>query len=104
MRKIAIAILLFLCAQAWAEENANPGDYTVKVHVGSSTLDHGFQFLTVVIGGKHYNLVSDIAPNALLALGNYQAKLVKDEHKTSYESHQVYEFLFPDKKTRKFDV
>jgi len=39
-----------------------------------------------------------------LALGDYKAKLVRDEHKTSYESAQVYEFLFPDKKTRRFEV
>jgi hypothetical protein len=40
----------------------------------------------------------------LLALGDYKAKLVKDEHKTTYGSNQVYEFLFPDKKTRQFTV
>ena len=40
----------------------------------------------------------------LLGLGNYMAKLVKDEHKTTYDSLQVYEFLFSDKKVRKFEV
>jgi hypothetical protein len=39
-----------------------------------------------------------------LALGDYKAKLVKDEHKKTYESLQEYEFLLPDKKTRKFSV
>jgi len=40
----------------------------------------------------------------LLALGDYKAKLVKDDHKTPYESIRMYEFQFPDKKTRKFAV
>ena len=40
----------------------------------------------------------------LLALGDYKAKLVQDVHKTTYESSQAYEFLFPDKKTRRFFV
>jgi hypothetical protein len=39
-----------------------------------------------------------------LALGDYKAKLIKDEHKTFYETIQVYEFLFADKKTRWFEV
>jgi hypothetical protein len=39
-----------------------------------------------------------------LALGDYKAKLVKDEHESAYDSYQVYEFLLPDKKTRKFVV
>jgi hypothetical protein len=39
-----------------------------------------------------------------MALGDYKAKLVKDEHETVYDSVRVYEFLFVDKKTRKFDV
>jgi hypothetical protein len=30
--------------------------------------------------------------------------LVKDEHRTTYDSYQLYEFLFPDSKTRRFDV
>jgi hypothetical protein len=41
---------------------------------------------------------------ALLALGDYKAKLVQDQHKSAYESSQAYEFLFPDNTTRKFTV
>jgi hypothetical protein len=40
----------------------------------------------------------------VLALGDYQAKLVRDDHETGYESDKVYEFLFSDKKTRNFRV
>ena len=42
--------------------------------------------------------------NALLALGDYKAKLVRDDHRSAYDSFQVYEFLFADNKTRKFEV
>jgi hypothetical protein len=64
------------------------------------------QKLTVIIDGKKYELE---APNpragvSLLALGDYKAKLVQHQHKTTHESSQAYEFLFPDKKTRKFTV
>jgi hypothetical protein len=39
-----------------------------------------------------------------LAPGDYKAKPVQDEHKNAYEFPQTYEFLFPDKKARKFIV
>jgi hypothetical protein len=42
--------------------------------------------------------------NGLLNLGDYQAKLVVDTHKSAYESMQVYEFLLPDGGKRKFGV
>jgi hypothetical protein len=61
------------------------------------------QQLDVVIGGKRYELFASNI-NALLALCDYKAKLVRDEHPNAYDSFQVYEFLFPDKKTRKFTV
>jgi hypothetical protein len=40
----------------------------------------------------------------ILVVGDYKAKLVKDDHETVYESIRVYELRFVDKKTRKFDV
>jgi hypothetical protein len=48
--------------------------------------------------------MSGSVKNLVLALGDYKAKLVQDDHKTAYDSLQVYEFLFADKKTRKFEV
>ena len=59
--------------------------------------------LHVVIDGKKYELQSVFDMGGVLALGDYKAKLVKDEHRGS-DSLQVYEFLFPDKKTRQFRV
>jgi hypothetical protein len=102
VKKITIAILLF-SALAWATGGPNQTEYTVKVHVSSSSMDpHGDQLLEVVIDGKKYALQSELAIGRLLALGDYKAKLVTNR-KTAYESFQVYEFLFPDK-TRQYDV
>jgi hypothetical protein len=108
VKKIFLAILVLASALAWAGTDPNPADYTVNVHVTSSSIvedsDKVYgQKLNVVIEGKKYELEFRPA-NALLVLGDYKAKLIKDEHKTAYDSSQVYEFLFPDKKTRKFRV
>ena len=68
------------------------------------------QKLTVVTDGKKYELAAPTCTNLedkvelLSVLGDYKAKLVRNEHKTTYESTQVYEFLFPNKKTRKLKL
>jgi hypothetical protein len=102
LKKITIAILL-LSALAWAAGGSNPAEYTVSVHVSSSSIDpHGNQLLDVVIAGKKYELQSEVPIGRLLALGDYKAKLVTNR-KNAYESFQVYEFQFPDK-TRQYEV
>jgi hypothetical protein len=110
MKKIALVVLLLLPAFAWADPN--PVDYTIDVHVSSSHLDVDqggkittvTQRLEVTIGGKKYELEATRNGAKLLALGDYKARLVQDQHKTSYESWQIYEFLFPDKKTGQYAV
>ena len=103
--KITLTILLLFCAFAWAGATPNPADYAVNIHVSRSRItDHGQQKLNVVIDGKNYQLESYGAFNSLLALGDYKAKLVKDEHKGTYDSLQIYEFLLPDQKTSRFVV
>jgi hypothetical protein len=112
MKRIAIAVLLLFSALAWAASELKPADFTINVHVSSSALDIGYvgstmisvQKLHVLIEGKKYELRSIGPGNAVLALGDYKAKLVRDEHKTTYDSIQVYEFLFTDNKTRTFEV
>jgi hypothetical protein len=94
MRKIALAILLFLSAHAWATDNPNSAEYAVTIHVSSSN---------IAVGGRQ-ELLCECATGMILALGDYKAKLFKDEHKTAYDSVQVYEILFADKKTRRFEV
>jgi hypothetical protein len=99
---IAIVVLL----SAFAAADPNPADYTA-----SSRLDIGYggkllwrhQMLHVVIDGKKYERQSVLEMGGVLALGDYKAKLVKDQPRGS-DSLQVYEFLFPDKKTRQFRV
>jgi len=109
MKKIALAVLLSVSAFAWAGSSPNPAEYSVNVHVSRSRMVNDgrsiayVQKLNVVIDGKKYELESG-GPNTLLAVGDYKAKLVRDEHHGTYDSFQVYEFLFPDQKTRKFTV
>jgi hypothetical protein len=112
MKKIVIGALLLLAAHAWAASEPNPADYTTKVHVSASRivvevlngLALDYQVLSVVIGAKKYELKAGPIKNGLLILGDYNAKLVQDEHKTAYDSQQEYEFLFNDNKVRKFEV
>jgi hypothetical protein len=106
-----VAFLLFLSALAWAAPNALPLEYNIDVHVSASRMilegnDRAYrQLLSVTIDGKKYELHSIGAPNMLLMLGDYKARLEKDEHgKGAYDSWRVYEFQFPDKRTRKFLV
>jgi len=111
MRKITIAFLpLLLSALAWAGTAPNPAEYTVNVHVSASRMVINgrsvayAQELDVVIDGKKYELESSAFPNALLALGDYKARLVKNERTGTYDSFQVYEFLLPGEQARKFMV
>lgn len=98
-------VLLFLSAHAWAAENPNPAEYSITIHVTSSNIDAaGRQDLVVVIYGRKYELRCEYSTGTLLALGDYKTKLVTDEHKNTYDSVRVYEFLLSDKKTRKFEV
>jgi hypothetical protein len=109
MKLRAQFLLVFFCsALAWA----GSGDYNVKIHVTATHMrrDHGDsarrQQLDVVIDGRKLQLESETIPNALLSLGDYKAKLVKNDHwrGAAYDSYEVYEVLLPDKNTRRFIV
>ena len=110
MKKIVLVFLMLLPTFAWADPN--PADYTINVHVSSSRMDIDYEGkvtlfyrkLDVTIDGKKFELEADRSGGPILALGDYKARLVQDEHKSSYEFWQTYEFLFPDKKTAKFRV
>jgi hypothetical protein len=110
VKKITLTVLLLFSTFAWAGANPDPSEYNVNVHVAASqmviegtAIAHS-QKLNVVIDGKKYELKSDSRPNALLALGDYKAKIVRDDHRMAYDSYKVYEFLLSDLKTRKFIV
>jgi hypothetical protein len=105
MKIAALFVLLLLATLAPA--TPAPDEYSINVHVTSSYLLGAVQGLDVVINAKKYQLggfSGATRPGLLLALGDYKAKLIKDEHQTAYDSSQEYEFLFPDNKTRKFIV
>jgi hypothetical protein len=104
MKKAALFVLLLLATLAPAAPA--PDEYSINVHVTSVYLiAGGWQGLDAVIQGKKYQLSGDPTRGGLiLALGDYKAKLIKDEHPTAYESIQEYQFLFPDNKTKKFTV
>ena len=111
MKKFAL-LLVLLPGFLWAAPA--PDDYPVKIHVTSSHFDvlpyggfiRSFQRLDVVIDGKKYVLEEGTPQrrHELLALGDYNARLFEDEHKTTYSSSQTYEFRMADGKTRKFVV
>ena len=105
MRRAALFVLLLLATSAICAPK--PDEYSINIHVHASYFLDGngvvSQMLDVTIDGKKYELVGT-QNGALLALGDFKAKLIKDDHWTAYESDQVYEFLFPDKKARKFSV
>jgi len=102
MKKIALVVTLLLSALAWAG-TPNPANYTINVHVSSSRLtERNLLKLEVIIDGKNYELQGDRSTSAVLAPGDYKATLVRDEHRTAYDSLQIYEFLFPDQKTRRY--
>jgi hypothetical protein len=88
---------------------------SVTVHVvasrnGSSCdVTHGdtshTQQLTVLVDGRKYELESERpVDKAVVALGDYQAKLVADDQKPTREITRSYELVFPDRSTRKFKV
>jgi hypothetical protein len=104
MKKFAIAVVLLCSALAWAGKDPVPDEYKLNVHVISSRLTDGYGSwprLSVIIDGKKYEL-QGTPTHAMLAPGDYKARLARDEHKTSYDSLRVYEFLFPDMKTRQY--
>lgn len=101
MKTAALFVLLLLATLAPAAPA--PDEYSINVHVTSSYFVGGVQELDVVINAKKYQLLGG-AKGGLIGLGDYKAKLDKDEHPTAYESAQEYQFLFPDNKTRKFAV
>ena len=114
MKKVLTAILLSASAFAWAAEPVpNPADYTIDVHVQSSSVDtectsNGCAYeqrLTALVNGKSYELLS--SPTAhpyLLKLGDYKARISKNMSDQPYEYYTVYEILFTGGKTQTYAV
>ena len=88
-----------------------PAEYKITVHVVSSHLMDDCsstcvwaQRLNVTIDGKKYEL-EDASPRTdLLHIGDYKAKIVKEDTSKPYASLRTYELLFVDGQTRKYIV
>jgi hypothetical protein len=106
MKKMALVVLLLFSALAWAGgAEPNPADYNLNLHVSSSRVNgRGLIRLKVILDGKKYELEGMDAESSLLIPGDYKAKTialkVKDVH--TYDVYGAYEFLFSDKKTRRY--
>jgi hypothetical protein len=118
MKKVLFALMLVTPALVLAEKPPpNPADYTVAIHVQSSRLvvncsdsTNGnsvcgwAQHLTVLINGKKYSLASGFTTEDLLRVGDYKARILKEETKHTYEYLRTYESLFADGTTRNYYV
>ncbi len=63
------------------------------------------QQISVLIDGAKYEMESVTAlPKGIIALGDYKAKLVKDQQKPTREFNRTYSLMFPDGSTRDFVV
>jgi hypothetical protein len=109
-RFTGLAILLAASA-VWAsdKEKPNPADYSIQIHVQASRLVDicapgcaWVPHLMVIIDGKKYELSDTITRNDLLRVGDYKARILKDER--TYEYLRTYELLLPDGWPRKFVV
>jgi hypothetical protein len=107
MKKMALVVLLVCSALASAGTEPNPAAYTINVHVTSARVNgRGLIRLKVILDGKKYELEGLDAESSLLMPGDYKARdlppKVNDVH--PYDVYGTYEFLFPDKKTRRYGL
>lgn len=107
MKTMTLVILLLFSALAWAGAEPNPADYNINVHVSSSRINgRGLVRLKVVIDGKKYELEGLDGESSLLTPGDYKAKTVPTKVKEThtYDVFGIYEFFFPDRKTRRYQL
>ncbi|MGA9672621.1 MAG: hypothetical protein WBQ94_25620 [Terracidiphilus sp.] len=116
MKNFAFALLvasLMAAAPGWAEKPApNAAEYTVAIQVQSSRLTticgsglcNQFQSLSVTIEGKRYELTSKRMVMDVLRVGDFKAKMIKEETTKPYQYQRTYEFLFSDGTVRDYSV
>ncbi|HWF92638.1 MAG TPA: hypothetical protein VN684_10170 [Terriglobales bacterium] len=98
--------LVLLLFPALATAANKPADYPIDVHISSSY--HGENtgtvslWLRVTINGKKLTLIG--ASKGLLMPGDYKAKVLRDNHGTSYKFDTTYQILYPDGKTGNFET
>ncbi len=109
---LAVILATTTTTFAFSEKPSDSADYTVSVHVQSSrkiTVCEGQgctteQHLIVLIDTKKFDLMELGRRTNLIRVGNYKAKIVKDETPAPYEYRRVYQILFPDGKASSFEV
>ena|SRR5579875_4022392 len=117
MKYLPVFILLFgfgvLAGDTARAQPPAPSDFPLTVHVVSAklvvipdgTLPSAEEYLHVLIGGKKYILATNYrTKDGVILPGDYKARLVKNKQPRSYSLTQMYEFLFPDGKTMKFEM
>ncbi len=109
-----VIVLAMLCpAAALGRTKAVKPSYPIRVRVmaskyavipsqfpgsGGDLIDE----LTVMIGGKKYLWAAPTGrKKSLFRPGNYQARVISDEHYAPYEVRRQYRMLLPDGKTIK---
>lgn len=110
MKYRLLVFALLFSGWAWSAPPPKEAQYNINVHVVASRWvlhsEHfpRYQYLDVTIDGKNYELESVLGVSGLLGLGDYKARLEVDDHKNDYDSYQMYEFQFPNGKTREYLV
>jgi hypothetical protein len=128
MKKVIVAMMFLLPALSWAgkeKPKPNPADYTITVHVQSSSLvsicqdSWGMlnpggmgkathcatsQHLNALINGNKFELNSVDIQGLALRIGDYKARGDDTMPPDLYEYHMVFEFLLPDGTTRAYRV
>jgi hypothetical protein len=109
MRYLLFALALLFSSPAWTAP-PKEAQYNLNIHVAASrSVLHSeraprYQQLNVTIDGKQYELESVLGVSGLLGLGDYKARLEVDDTKNDHDSYKVYEFRFPNGKTREYLV
>jgi hypothetical protein len=115
MKKSLFVILLLVPVPGLARDkekpSTNPADYSLTLHVESSRLYDlcaptcvWVQHLFIPMDGKKYELTDTVPRHDLLRLGNYKARISKDEQGSSYEYDREYEILLPGGDVRRYIV
>jgi hypothetical protein len=117
MRLAVLIFVLLTSSGTWSQTSAQTATFDLRivsafledecgqVNFGNSVCRQALH-LRVEDSQHSLELVSSRGkpPFTLLALGVYKARLVKDEHSKPFLSSRVYELLYPDGSTERFDV
>jgi len=109
---LSITILLFSLAAAIHAQKAEDYPITVHVYRTGPSFNEAFWFLEVTIEGKQLTLESSIPPvkfsfrgtPIVMKIGDYKARIVKEDQINAAAYTRRYEFLLSDGKKLEFDV